>query len=170
MELVHFGKIVATHGVQGAVVLQHVCKKKIDLKNCKALFIEVERDSKNPYFITQHKAINTEEVHINFENINSKEAAKFLMRKKVWLPKDVFDALVDKNAPLALLGFTVVEKGKVIGEIIEVIEQPQQILCNVMYKDQQVFVPLHAQTLVGIDRAKKLIEVSLPDGLLDVYL
>ncbi len=170
MELVHFGKIVATHGVQGAVVLQHVCKKKIDLKNCKALFIEVEKDSKNPYFISQYKAISNEEVHVSFEHINSKEAAKFLIRKKVWIPKDVFDDLVDKNAPLALLGFTIMEKGKIIGEIIEVIEQPQQILCNVIYKNQQVFVPLHEHTLVGIDRGKKMIEVNLPEGLLDVYL
>jgi 16S rRNA processing protein RimM len=170
MELVHFGKIVATHGVNGAVIVQHVCKRNIDLKNCKALFIEVEKDSKNPYFITQSKAVNTEELHVSIEGVTSKEGAKFLLRKKVWLPKTDFDNLVDKNAPLALLGFTIIEKGKVIGEIIEVIEQPQQILCNVIYNNQQVFVPLHTETLVGIDRTKKLIEVNLPEGLLDVYL
>jgi 16S rRNA processing protein RimM len=169
MELIHFGNIVASFGVDGTLVIAHACKKKISLQKCKALFIELEKDIKTPYFITKSKAINTTDLQVNVEGIITKEAVKPYLKKRIWLAKEDFDSLVDSNAPVAFLGFTIQQAGKTIGQVIEIIEQPHQILCNVNYKGKQAFIPLHSQTLVGIDRVKQIIEVQLPDGLLEIY-
>jgi 16S rRNA processing protein RimM len=169
MELIHFGNIVASFGVDGTMVIAHAFKKKVSLQHCKAVFIETSKGVKNPYFIKKSKAININDLHLNIDEVNTKEATKAYLKKKVWLTKENFDALVDASAPIALLGYMVIEKGKPIGEIIEVIEQPHQLLCNINYKGKQAFIPIHSETLVGIDRVKQMIEVDLPDGLLDIY-
>jgi 16S rRNA processing protein RimM len=59
---------------------------------------------------------------------------------------------------------------KPIGKVLEVIEQPLQILLRLEIQGKEVLVPLNESTLVGIDRKKQVINVSLPEGLLDIYL
>ena len=55
-------------------------------------------------------------------------------------------------------------------EILEVIEQPHQLLCRLDIKGKEVLVPLSENTLQKIDHRKKQVLVTLPDGLLDIYL
>ncbi len=68
------------------------------------------------------------------------------------------------------MGFMVVDEGKKIGNIIEVIEQPHQILCTILVGEKEAYIPLHQDSLIKIDRKKKEVHVSLPDGLLELYL
>jgi 16S rRNA processing protein RimM len=77
--------------------------------------------------------------------------------------------LVDKSSPLSLLGYMVVEEGKVLGKIEEVIEQPHQLMVTILYQGQEAYIPLHEESLKGVDHAKKQVHVLLPDGLLDLY-
>jgi 16S rRNA processing protein RimM len=67
------------------------------------------------------------------------------------------------------LGFSIVEDGKMIGEVIEVIEMPHQVLCKVMYKGNEALIPIHEESLEKVDKKNKLIHVNLPEGLLDMY-
>jgi 16S rRNA processing protein RimM len=76
---------------------------------------------------------------------------------------------VEKNSPLALLGYMVQEGGKDIGVIQEVIEQPHQLLVTIAYKGQEAYIPLHEESLKGVNHAKKIVMVELPDGLLELY-
>ncbi len=56
-----------------------------------------------------------------------------------------------------------------LGEVIEVIEQPMQLLCKIMYKEVEALIPIHEESLVKIDKKKKQVHVALPEGLLDIY-
>jgi 16S rRNA processing protein RimM len=67
------------------------------------------------------------------------------------------------------MGYTVQEKGKNIGVIQEIIEQPHQLLVTILYQGQEAYIPLHEESLKGVDHAKKTVMVELPDGLLDLY-
>ena len=40
MEYIHIGKIVATFGIKGEVILQHGLEKKSDFKGIEAIFVE----------------------------------------------------------------------------------------------------------------------------------
>ena len=57
-----------------------------------------------------------------------------------------------------------------LGEILELIEQPHQLLCRLEIKGKEVLIPLHEETLQKVNHTKKEILVELPDGLLDIYL
>jgi 16S rRNA processing protein RimM len=64
----------------------------------------------------------------------------------------------------------VVEEGRELAVVLEVIEQPLQILLRLEMQGKEVLIPLHETTLIEIDHKNKQVVVSLPEGLLDVYL
>jgi 16S rRNA processing protein RimM len=168
-DYVHIGKIVAPHGVTGQIILEHALGKPIHFKGIDALFVEKNEGSFIPYFIQSATAKTDTITHLQIEGITSREATAVIISKKVWLPQEVFQKLVDKSSALALLGYEVQQDGNHLGIIQEVIEQPHQLMVTILYKGQEAYIPLHEESLLGVDHAKKLVLVSLPDGLLDLY-
>lgn len=163
------GKLVATFGVDGKLVLKHSLGKKTSLKGLETIFIEERKDSFLPYFIENTTIKSDTEIYIKVEGTNNKEAAHKLTQKEVWLAEDDFKKFAAKSSPISLLGFHIINEGEDIGEVLEVIEQPMQILCKVMINDNEALIPIHEATLQKIDKKKKQVHVELPDGLLDLY-
>jgi 16S rRNA processing protein RimM len=162
------GKIVATHGLTGDLVLEHALGKT-DLKGLETLFVEETRGNFIPYFIEQTKLKNESEIFVKLEGVNTKESGRRLNQKMVWLLKSDFDKYAGKSSPISLIGYMMVDEGEEIGEVIEVIEQPLQVLCKIIYKGNEALIPLHEESLLKVDRKKKQIHVNLPEGLLDIY-
>jgi 16S rRNA processing protein RimM len=110
-----------------------------------------------------------EEVFLKLEGISSREAAQKLSQKEVWLTEDDFQKFASRSAPISLLGFHMVNEGKDLGEILEVIEHPHQVLCRIDLNGKEALIPVHAETLRKLDKKKKQVHVILPEGLLDIY-
>jgi len=68
------------------------------------------------------------------------------------------------------LGYTIIDYTEPLGEILEVIEQPHQLLCRLDIKGKEVLIPLNESFLQKVNHAKKQVNVELPDGLLEIYL
>ena len=163
------GKLAATFGVQGQLVLEHSLGKKTSLKGLETIFIEEKKDTFLPYFITDTKIKNDKEIYISLEGLPSKEAAHFLIKKEVWLSENDFKKYAASAAPISLLGFMIVNNNEEIGEVIEVIEQPHQVLCAIIIDGKEALIPVHEDSLEKIDKKNRKLYVSLPDGLLDIY-
>lgn len=169
-EYIQTGKLAASHGLEGEMVLIHSLGKKSSFKNIEAIFIEEHTGSYIPYFIEAVKIKNDAESLVKFEGVNSKEMATKLLQKKVWLLKNDFEKAVNTSSSLSLLGFAVFNEEKNIGTVNEVIEQPHQVLLQINFNSKEALIPLHEKTLIKIDRKKKEVYVTLPDGLLEIYL
>ncbi len=169
-EHIHIGKLVATVGLKGELLLKHILGKKTAFKQGDVLFIEIEKNIQLPYFIEKSTSKNNTETILKFESLAIKEQAAKLLQKKIWLAKNDFEKHVSKTAPVNLMGFSVIENEKILGEVQAVIEQSQQILLQINVLQKEVLIPLHEETLKKIDRKKKQVHVVLPEGLLDVYL
>lgn len=165
----NIGKFAATFGVKGQLVLTHNLGKKTGLKGLETLFIEVKSNEFLPYFIEEVTIKNESEVYVKLEGVDTKEQAHTLIRKQVWLTEELFHKYSSKSAPISLLGFHIVDNGVDLGEILEVIEQPHQILCRIDWKGKEALIPLHEEFLLKVDKRKKQVVVELPDGLLDIY-
>ncbi|MBA2249788.1 MAG: 16S rRNA processing protein RimM [Chitinophagaceae bacterium] len=163
------GRLVATFGLSGEVVLQHSLGKRTSLKGLESVFIEESNDSYIPYFIESAKIKNEKEVYIKFEGVNSKESARKLTPKDIWIPEESFRKFAGSSAPISLLGFTMVNDDEELGEVLEVIEQPHQVLCKLMIGGNEVLIPVHQDSLLSIDKKNRKIFVTLPDGLLEIY-
>jgi len=164
------GKLIGPHGLQGELLLQHQLGKRSTLSGVKAIFIEDKKGEFLPWFIEKAQARNEEETLLKLEGISSKEQAQKLARKGVWLIEADFEKQAAKTAPLKLLGYHIVEADQDLGEILELIEQPHQLLCRLEINEKDVYIPLHEGSLQRIDHKKRIVEVVLPEGLLDLYL
>lgn len=170
MDYINIGKIVATHGIQGELILKHALSKKADFKGVEVFFIEETKDAYIPYFIEKVIARTNVESLVKIEKVASKEAANRFIKKNVWLLQEDFAKIADDQAPIALMDYLVINEQIKLGRVLEVIEQPHQILLRILYLQKEVYIPIHEETLDKIDRKNREIHVSLPDGLLDVYL
>lgn len=164
------GKIAATHGLKGELVLKHALGKKSSLKNLKAIFLKDKNGTMLPWFLESAKIKSESETYLKLEGINTMEEARTLNQKEVWLSEQDFQQHTSKQAAISFLGFTIVDGDKTLGAIEEIIEQPHQILCRLHIQEKEVLIPLHEESLIKIDSKKKLVFVELPDGLLDIYL
>ena len=169
-EYFKIGKLVGTYGFKGEIVLKHSLGKKTSLKGLKAIFLEEGKGAFLPWFIESTKIKNEEELYLKLQGVDVKEQAHRLNQKEVWLPEADFKKYAAKAAPINLLGYEVIEGDKVLGTILEVIEQPHQVLCKIEINEKDVLIPLHEETILKVDNKKQRVFVELPEGLLEIYL
>jgi 16S rRNA processing protein RimM len=163
------GKLAATFGTNGEIVLEHNLGKKTSLKGLENIFIEEKKDAFLPYFISATKIKNEKELFISLEGIQSKEVARPLIKKEVWLSENDFKKFAAVAAPISFLGFTIVHNKKELGEVIEVIEQPHQVLCAILIEGKEALIPIHENSLEKVDKKNRKLYVNIPDGLLEIY-
>jgi 16S rRNA processing protein RimM len=169
-EYFKIGKLVGTFGYKGELILKHSLGKKTSLKGLTALFVEERKGAFLPWFIEATRIKSEEEIYLKLQGIDVKEQAHRLTQKEVWLPEEDFKKYAAKASPINLLGYQIMEEGKALGTILEVIEQPHQLLCKIEIREKEVLIPLHEETILKVDNKKKQVIVELPEGLLDIYL
>jgi 16S rRNA processing protein RimM len=164
------GKISATFGVKGELVLTHHLGEDSTLEGVSAIFVEESLGKFIPYFVAAVKERNDEELLLILEGFDTPEKAKKFVKKKVWLREADVKKSASASAPISLLGFSMYEKKKLLGKVMEVIEQPTQLLLSIEINEKEVLVPINETTLERIDHKNQKIFVVLPEGLLDIYL
>ncbi len=169
-EYFNIGKMVAAHGVKGELILLHELGKKTSLKGLVTIFIEDKKNSFLPWFIESAQVKSEKEIYIKLEGMETRESAMKLVSKKVWLTEADHKKYAAKTSPASLLGYMIINEGVELGKVLEVIEQPQQLLCRLEIKEKEVLIPLHEESLEKIDHRKKQVLVQLPEGLLEIYL
>lgn len=163
------GKFAASFGLKGELVLQHSLGKKTTLKGLETIFIEQGKDNFMPFFLEHTNPKNEAEIFIKLEGVDTKEAARKLTPKEAWLLEEDFKKFAAKAAPITMLGYHLVNEDEDLGEIIEVIEQPHQVLCAILLDGKEALIPIHEESLDKIDQQSRKVFVTLPDGLLDIY-
>ena len=169
-EYFKIGKLVSVFGLKGELIIQHSLGKKTSLKGLQAIFVEERKESFIPWFIEATRIKSEEEIYLKLEGVDSREQAVKLTQKEVWLPEPDFKKYSAKSSPINLLGYEVIEEGKCLGKVLEVIEQPHQVLCRIEIEGKEALIPLHEETIRKIDRKKQQVTVEQPPGLLEIYL
>ncbi len=134
------------------------------------LFLAIDRKLV-PFFVTQCKLQSNRTAYVFLEDVDHIDQAQPLVHKQVYLPESKRpERHPDDFRITDLKGFTVHDQlhGE-LGEIIEIHEYPQQYIAVVPYRFNELMFPLNDEIIRAIDREKQLLEVALPDGLIDVY-
>jgi len=166
----NIGKIVSGFGLKGEMIVQHHLGKKIAVSKIKVIFLEQKKEELLPYFIENIRKKGEDELYLKLEGIDSREAATKLLRREIWLKEEEVQLHTQKNNPIGWVGYQVFDQGRELGPVLEVIEQPHQVLCRLEINTKEVLIPINEQTLEKIDHKGKSLLLTLPDGLLEVYL
>jgi 16S rRNA processing protein RimM len=166
----NIGKIVSVFGLKGEMIVQHHLGNKIAVAKIKVIFLEQKKDELLPYFVEAARKKGEDDLYLKLEGIDSKEAASKFMRREVWMKEEEIQVHTRKDNPIGWVGYCVVDKGNDLGSIVEIIEQPHQVLGKLEIDGKEVLIPINDQTLQKIDHKSKRLLLNLPDGLLEVYL
>jgi len=166
----NIGKIVSAFGLKGDLIVLHHLGKKISVSKIKVIFLEQKKDELLPYFVESIRKKGDNDLYLKLEGIDSKEAGTKFLRRDVWMKEEEIQMHTQKSNPIGWVGYRVVDQGKDLGPILEVIEQPHQVLCRLEIDTKEVLIPINEQTLDKVDHKTKTVLLTLPDGLLEVYL
>ena len=157
-------------GLKGEMILLHHLGKKITVSKIKVVFLEQKKGELLPYFVEQIRNKGDDELSLKLEGIDSREAAAQFIRREVWLKEEEIQIHIQKNNPIGWVGYRVMDQGRDLGPILEVIEQPHQVLCRLEMEAKEVLIPINEKTLNKVDHKNRSVLLTLPDGLLEVYL
>lgn len=152
------------------MIVQHHLGSKIVVTKIKVIFIEQKKEELLPYFTETIRKKGNDELFLKLEGIDSREVALKFIRREVWMKEEEVQSHTGKNNPISWVAYHIVDHGKDLGPVLEVIEQPHQILCRIEIDGKEVLIPINEQTLVKADHKSKLLLLNLPEGLLEVYL
>ncbi len=167
----HLGYVAKLHGFKGEVSLFLDVTNPEDYRTLDAVFIDLN-DHLTPFFITSIKLKNKGFAAVKFEGVDDESVARKLLRKPVYLPDQILPELdgihfydhevVDFKVMDARYGY--------VGQLEQVVDFKVNPLLQVMNEDKEVLIPLLDGTVQKVDRKKKELHVTTPEGLIELYL
>ncbi len=169
-KMIRTGKIVAAHGLHGAVIMTHIAADSKWMKKGLALMVEMQKGSYIPYFVAECKTTSPKEFILNLEELDKVDNAKKLVGKSVYVDETVLAAYA-KISPLLWIGFTVTDVHKgLLGPMDDVMQTPNQWLGKITIDGKEVLIPLIDNFIKDVNIKSKRLIMELPAGLIDVYL
>lgn len=156
------------HGLKGQVTIALDPEAPEDMSAVETIFVEL-KERLLPYFI-ESVSIKGSKAFLKLEEVDSQEAAQQISKAAIFLPKtsrprsgraEFYDDEV--------IGFEVddTEMGA-LGKITEVVQAGPNKLLSVSYQEREVLIPLNSPFIEGVNKSRKKITVTLPNGFLDI--
>lgn len=165
------GHVSKLHGVKGEVVIVLDVDDASRYKKLESVFVEVNGQLV-PFFV-QGISIKNKHAIVKFDGMDTTDQAGMINNAEVFLPLSFLPKLDDKKFYFhEIIGFAVNDKthGN-IGTVEAVLEYPGQNIIQIRDSNKnEILVPLRNEFILKVDREKKCLNVSTPEGLVDVYL
>lgn len=169
-ELIEIGKFQKTHALKGELnALLKVDAEYVEDKN--PLIIETD-GIPVPFFAESVRPKGTESYLIKLEGVDSIEEANELVNSIIYAPRKSLEEYAGEELLLDddLEGFKVVDRN--FGEIgmLEYIDSSteNELLVVQSQEGETVYIPLADDFIVDIDQNNRIINTSLPEGLLNL--
>lgn len=164
------GKIGKPHGIAGAFrfLLWRTLKSN---RKTPPHFMLLQKGHYTPYFIEHIEWQDWESGFIKFEEITSPEQAKQYSGSELFITPADADRYFKKDANelQELLHYQLHDTTSgITGEVIELNETLAQILVTIKGPEREHLIPLAEDFIVEINKRKKIIIATLPEGLLDL--
>jgi len=171
-EAYYLGKIIKPYGIKGEVLVKLDTDEPENYEGMESVFLEIG-GKLVPFFINDsflHKSLL---LRVDFEDVDSIEQAEKLVGRKLYLPLSELPELTGKNFYYhEILGFKAIDKrlGPIglIKSVNDMAAQPYMIILHP--EGKEILVPIHNDMIEKVDREQKEMHLTLPDGLVDVYL
>ena len=168
-ECYYLGRITKPFGFKGEMVLFLDVDNMDDYANLDSVFVEM-KNVLVPYFIKSLRFSGNKAIAL-FDELSPAEAAA-LAGHDMYLPLDLLPKLSGNQFYFhEVKGFRVVDDvwGD-IGVIDSVIEYPAQPLFRILNGSTEILIPVIDQVIKNVDREHKMIYISAPNGLIDLYM
>lgn len=162
------GFIMKPHGLKGQVTISLDPEAPDDFHGIDTVFVQV-REKLLPFFV-EAISLKGAKAFLKLEEVNTPEDAQAISKSAIFLPKsarpksgrgEFYDDEV--------IGFEVLDSALgSLGTIHEVVHAGPNKLLSVIYHEREVLIPLNSPFIDSVNKSRKRITVSLPDGYLDI--
>ncbi len=160
------GYISKTHGLKGEVTA--IITEPIELDSIESVFLEI-KGTLVPHFIKSFSD-RTDKAFIKFEDVNTIEQAMGLKGSTLYLSKSVRPPL--KRGEFyndEIVGFVIEDENLGhLGFLKQVIQSGPSRLLEIDCNGKEILIPVNGPFIKSINKSKKTIKVSLPEGFLDI--
>lgn len=168
-EYFSIGYISKTRGLKGELQLYFEVNNPQDYTELESVFLEIHKKPV-PFFISKI-SVQKNLAYIYLEDIDHIDQAKPLVGKAVYISVKDIPENTNDDTPELLKSFLVIDKSKgELGVIKEIQILPKQYIASIDFKGKEILFPLHQEFIKNIDSKNRIIEVDLPEGLVDLYL
>ncbi|MGV8913947.1 MAG: ribosome maturation factor RimM [Kaistella sp.] len=164
------GKITRKHGLQGNVYLKLDTDQPEMYNKLESIFVDIN-GLLVPFFIAKQSWSKGETLIISFKN-SSEPLVNQTLGKDVYLPLTTLPELTgNKFYYHEVVGFEIREEdGKSCGTIESINDQTGQHYFVLALAGKQIVIPIIKDWILELNREEKYIQMSLPEGLMDVFL
>lgn len=167
MDLIEIGWTGKPHGLKGELKLRIEAFYEDDLLAAQSLLIG---DPPVPFFVEQMRAGGA--IIGKFETLDSREHVALLSGKPIWLMTSQVSNVKEPEPDTpwdAIIGYTIKAEGyPTLGPVAGIMDMPEHYLAELKHEGKDIFVPLHEDLVVSLDEEGKVLEMVLPEGLLDL--
>jgi 16S rRNA processing protein RimM len=162
--LVKIGYIMKTHGLKGEVTLK-LHPDAPELEPHDVLMVETESGFV-PHFV-ERISFKGSQAFLKLEEISTIEQSKLLKGKSVFFEKASRPKLKrGEYYEDEYVGLSVWEGKLNLGEVIQVVGQGASRFLEI--GDKKWLIPINGPFIKSVSKAKKKIEVDLPEGFLEI--
>ncbi len=162
------GEVIKTHGLQGEVYIHLDVDFPEDYKELESVFIEIN-GKLVPFFIVSIQ-INGKKALVKFEEVDELDRASEILQARLFLPLTNLPKLeAGQFYYHQLIGSEVRENKELIGKVSSVYDLNNNHLLVVESDGKEILIPITDEIIKSVNIESGTIEVSLPDGLLDIY-
>lgn len=158
------GRITRTYGFEGAVVVRSEGGITGEPEQGEPVFIVID-GIPVPFFTREAFSPSPDSLVIAFDDYPTPESVVSLKGCEVRME----GSGEASNELSGLEGYTLKDRTSGFsGTIISLLQNPGQMLAVVEAPGGEVLVPLHPDLIITVDRRGKIIEMSLPSGLVQL--
>jgi len=163
------GRVIKPHGLKGEVSVFIESDNPEYYSEMESVFVLMQ-NKLVPFFI-EALDVRDDRAIVKFEGIDTHDEALSLKDHLLYLPLDVLPPLEGTSFYFhEIIGFGVLDKQHgIIGTVQAVYDSGAQNLLSVLADGGELLIPIHDDIILNIDREQTLIEVDLPDGLIELY-
>ena len=164
------GYVIKKHGTHGEVSVFIDADIPEEYSELESVFVEINKKLV-PFFV-ESILIRGNKATIKFEDVDDQDAASDLKSCALYLPLSTLPPLEsDQFYYHEIKGYEVEDQNHGnLGLITDVVTTTKQDLIVVDHGGKEVLIPVNDDIIEKVDHEKKLLYVTLPDGLLEVYL
>lgn len=163
------GKIGKPHGVKGEVSFMFD-DDVFDRADADCLMLSVD-GILVPFFMEEYRFKGSETALVKFCDVDTQEEARELTGCDVFFPRHLAEGDDTHLTWAQIVGYSLVDtaSGQTVGEIESVDDSTLNLLFQVRGSDGgERLIPAHEELIENIDTVNRVIEVRLPEGLLDL--
>jgi len=162
------GQIIKPHGVNGEMSFSFTTD--IFDREEVPYFIFDMQGLLVPFFLDEFRFKSNSTGLLKLDGVTTDEQARGFSGLTIFLPKSFLEKVEDTEIELDYFaGFSLVDSEKgLLGVISEVDQTTDNVLFVIPTKDDELLIPAGEEYIEEIDHDKKIIYVTLPEGLLDL--